>query len=100
MKYNIQTLLFLQLGAKNEPPPTYLERKRQEAQRDYRLERAHIERQKDNLERMMEENQRAVAAQVPNNLFEAIDRFAGNPPPDATPPVSGSSEPQTPEKKA
>ena len=100
MKFYIQTLLILQVTAKNEPPPTYLERKRQEAQRDYRLDRAHIERQKEEMEKYLEEEQRAMAAQVPGNLWEAMDRFAGNPPPEPTLPVSGSSGPQAPEKKA
>ena len=102
MKFKIQTI-FLQFTAKSEPPPTYLERKRQEAQRDYRMDRANIERQKDELERLLEEDQRAMAAQVPGNLWEAMDRFAGNPPPVPAPPVSessGSSESQAPEKKA
>lgn len=81
--------------ARNEPPPTYLERKRQEAQKDYQMDRANIERQKDELERLLEEDQQAMAAQVPGNLWEAMDRFAGNPPP--TPPGSGS---QAPEKTA
>jgi import inner membrane translocase subunit TIM50 len=106
VKLNIQSS-FLQLTAKSEPPPTYLERKREEAQRDYKLDQAHIERQKDDLERGSEENQRAMAAQMPGNLWEAMDRFAGNPPPPPppvpAPPVSGTSgtsESQAPEKKA
>ena len=99
MKINIQTLL-LQVTAKSVPPPTYLERKREEAQRDYRIDQANLERQKDELERRLEEDQRAFAAQVPGNLLEAMDRFAGNPPPVPAPPVSGTSETQAPEKKA
>ena len=102
MKFNIQSS-FPQLTAKSEPPPTYLERKRQEAQRDYRIDRANIERQKDELERLLEEDQRLMAAQVPGNLWEAMDRFAINPPPVPAPPASGSpvsSESQAPEKKA
>lgn len=68
------------------------------------MDLANIERQKDELERLLEEDQRAMAAQVPGNLWEAMDRFAGNPPPPPpvpAPPVEGSSESQTPpEKKA
>lgn len=42
-----------------------------------------------------------MAAQVPGNLWEAMDRFAGSPPPaPVIPPVSGSSESKVPEKKA
>lgn len=103
VKCNIQTLLFLQITARSEPPPTYLERKRQEAQRDYRMDQANIERQKDELERLLEEDQRLMAEQVPSNLWEAMDRFAGNPPPAPpvpAPPVSETSESQAPEKKA
>jgi len=83
---------------RNEPPPTYLERKRQEAQRDYRLDRDNIERQKDELERLLEEDQRAMAAQVPSNLWEAMDRFAGSPPPVPVPNPESSGS-QAPEKK-
>jgi len=62
------------------------------------MDRANIDRQKDELERLLEEDQQAMAAQVPGNLWEAMDRFAGNPPAvPATPPASGS---QAPEKKA
>ena len=101
VKFKIQ-ILFLQFTAKSEPPPTYLERKRQEAQRDYRLDRDNIERQKDELERLLEEDQRAMAAQVPGNLWEAMDRFAGTPvePPVPAPPISGSSGSQVPKEKA
>ncbi|KAF8809047.1 HAD-like protein [Phlegmacium glaucopus] len=65
------------LATTSEPPPTYLERKRQEAQKDYQLDRANIERQKDELERLLQEDQQAMAAQIPGNLWEAMDRFAG-----------------------
>ena len=67
------------------------------------MDQAHIERQKGKLERDLEEGQRAMAAQVPSNLWEAMDRFAGNPPPVPAPPVLGSPESlesQAPEKKA
>ena len=61
------------------------------------MDRANIERQKDELERLLEEDQQAMAAQVPGNLWEAMDRFTGNPPAAPTTPVSGS---KAPEKKA
>jgi mitochondrial import inner membrane translocase subunit TIM50 len=97
--YEINIQHYIQITARSEPPPTYLERKRQEAQRDYQLDQANIERQKDELERLLEQDQQAMAAQVPGNLWEAMDRFAGNAPAvPATPPVSGSSGSQAPEK--
>ena len=99
MKFHIPTL-FLQITPRKEPPPTYLERKRQEAQRDYRMDRANIERQRDELERLLEEDQKAMAAQVPGNLWEAMDRFTGNPPATPTPSGPGSSGSQTPQKEA
>jgi import inner membrane translocase subunit TIM50 len=67
------------------------------------MDQANIERQKDELERLLEEDQRLMAEQVPSNLWEAMDRFAGNPPPAPpvpAPPVSETSESQAPEKKA
>ena len=66
------------------------------------MDRANIERQKDELERLLEEDQLAMAAQVPGNLWEAMDRFAGNTPPVPASPVPGSpeSQPEAPEKKA
>jgi len=82
---------------RNEPPPTYLERKRQEAQKDYQLDQANIERQKGALEKILEDDQKAMAAQVAGSLWEAMDRFAGSEPTvPETPPV----QVQPPEKKA
>ena len=96
MKFNIQTPFFQITTTRSEPPLTYLERKRQEAQRDYKMDQANIERQKDELERLLAEDQRAMVAQVPGNLWEAMDRFTGNAP--AVPETRPGS--QAPEKKA
>lgn len=99
MSSNIQTS-FLQFTTRSEPPPTYLERKRQEAQKDYQLDLANIERQKDTLEKLLEDDQKAMAAQVAGSLWEAMDRFAGNQPTPETPPVQAPSGSQPPEEKA
>ncbi|KAK1225047.1 mitochondrial inner membrane protein required for protein import [Marasmius sp. AFHP31] len=64
-------------------PPTYLEQKRKEAQLQYKEEQAYMAKNKDYLEQLLKQEQDMMAAQVPKNLWEAIDQFRGNPPPDA-----------------
>ncbi|KAF9524987.1 HAD-like domain-containing protein [Crepidotus variabilis] len=72
------------------PPPTYLEQKRAEAQRQYLEEQKYINDNKAQLEKLLEQDQQAMAAQVPGNLWEAIDQFRGGPPP---PPPPGAPTP-------
>jgi import inner membrane translocase subunit TIM50 len=64
------------------------------------MDQANIERQRDELERLLEQDQKAMAEQVPGNLWEAMDRFAGKPPPAPVTPGSESLESHGPEKKA
>ncbi|KAF8623313.1 hypothetical protein AX17_001618 [Amanita inopinata Kibby_2008] len=59
------------------PPPSYLELKRKEAQMQYLEEQKYLEQHKDDLERFMKQQEEALAGQVPNNLWDAIDQFKG-----------------------
>ncbi|ESK90564.1 mitochondrial import inner membrane translocase subunit tim50 [Moniliophthora roreri MCA 2997] len=61
-------------------PLTYLEQKRKEAQMQYKEEQAYIAKNKDYLEKLLKQEQDMMAAQVPKNLWEAIDQMRGNPP--------------------
>ncbi|KAF5377416.1 hypothetical protein D9757_009710 [Collybiopsis confluens] len=60
-------------------PPTYLEQKRKEAQQQYLDEQAQIAKNKDYLESLLEHEQAVLAASQPNNVWEAIEAFKGNP---------------------
>ncbi|KAK7026404.1 mitochondrial inner membrane protein required for protein import [Paramarasmius palmivorus] len=62
-------------------PPTYLEQKRKEAQMQYKEEQAYIEKNKDYLEKLLKQEQDMMAAQVPKNLWEAVEQIRGGPPP-------------------
>ncbi|TFK37060.1 HAD-like domain-containing protein [Crucibulum laeve] len=57
---------------RNEPPATYLEQKRREAQAQYKEEQKYIQEHKEELEKLLQQDQEAMAAQVPGNLWEAI----------------------------
>lgn len=72
---------------------TYLEAKRKEAQQNYRDEQAYIAKNKEHLEKLLEQEQQAMVAQAPNNLWEAIGTMTGAPPP---PPGSEASEASPP----
>ncbi|KIK07744.1 hypothetical protein K443DRAFT_673009 [Laccaria amethystina LaAM-08-1] len=83
------------------PPPTYLEQKRREAQMQYQEEQKYLRDNKEQLENLLEQDQQAMAAEIPGNLWEAIDQFKGkkkhmdDQPPAAqtSSPVSSSSQP-------
>ncbi|KAF8992998.1 HAD-like domain-containing protein [Cyathus striatus] len=53
-------------------PPTYLEQKRKEAQIQYREEQKYLEQHKEELEKLMKQEQDAMAAQGPANLWEVV----------------------------
>lgn len=55
---------------RGQPPPTYLEQKRAEAQRQYIEEQKYIEANRETLDKMLQQEQDAMAAQAPGNLFE------------------------------
>lgn len=79
------------------PPPTYLEQKRAEAQKQYLEEQKYLRDNRAELERLLEQDQKAMAAQVPNNLWEAIDHLRGVASPNA-PTLSGT--PTAPDSKS
>ena len=53
-------------------PPTYLESKRKEAQALYLEEMAFIEKNKAEFDRIIKQDEEAMAAQMPSNLFEML----------------------------
>jgi import inner membrane translocase subunit TIM50 len=59
----------------NSPiPPTYLEQKRAEAQMMYREEQAYFAANKENFERLLEEDRQAMAKEMSGNLWESSSR--------------------------
>ncbi|KAF4620794.1 hypothetical protein D9613_001039 [Agrocybe pediades] len=76
---------------KNQPPPTYLEMKRAEAQHQYMQEMKYVNDNREELERLLEQDQKAMAAQVPGSLWEAMDQFRGVQPPPGAPNPTGTS---------
>jgi len=81
------------------PPPTYLEQKRAESQKQYLDEQKYLRDNKAELGRLLEQDRNTMAAQVPNNLWEAIDHFRGvapqPPSPGAPSPAGASTADQT-----
>jgi len=57
---------------RGQAPPTYLEQKRMEAQRQYIEEQKYIEANRETLDKMLEQEQHAMAAQAPGSLFEVF----------------------------
>ncbi|KAJ3546049.1 hypothetical protein NM688_g5555 [Phlebia brevispora] len=72
-------------------PPTYLEQKRHEAQLQYQEEQAYIAANKDNFERLIKEEQDAMAKQMPNTFWGAAGAML-TPPPPGTPDSTGKPE--------
>ncbi len=66
-------------------PPTYLEMKRKEAQQNYADEQAYIARNREHLEKLLEQEQQAMMAQAPTNLWDAFGAMGGAPPPGPPP---------------
>ncbi|RXW25692.1 hypothetical protein EST38_g162 [Candolleomyces aberdarensis] len=81
---------------RGQPPPTYLEQKRREAQLQYQEEQKYIRENRAMLEDALEKEQQALAAQVPSNLWEAIDQISGNPKESPSPDASTSTPTSTP----
>jgi mitochondrial import inner membrane translocase subunit TIM50 len=65
---------------------TYLEQKRREAQMQYQEEQKYLRDNKEALEKLLEQEQQAMAAQVPGNLWEAFGQLLGAPPPPGSGP--------------
>lgn len=78
---------------KDQAPPTYLEFKRQEAQQHYKEEMKYINDNKEELERLLAQDQQMMNAQVPGTLLEAMDQIMGNAPPPAAPGAAGTTVP-------
>lgn len=66
--------LILRKGAtpRGQPPPTYLEQKRAEAQRQYTQERKYIEANRETFDKIIQQEQEAMAAQAPGSLLEML----------------------------
>jgi import inner membrane translocase subunit TIM50 len=75
---------------KSQVPPTYLELKRQEAQQHYKDEMKYINDNKEELERLLAQDQQMMNAQVPGTLLEAVDQILGKAPPPAAPGAPGA----------
>ncbi|KAL0955543.1 hypothetical protein HGRIS_001779 [Hohenbuehelia grisea] len=79
-------------------PPTYLEQKRKEAQMLYREEQAYIATNKEQFEKLLEQDQAAAAQGVPNSLWEMVsgakpDNAAAPGASPATPAAGGATPP-------
>ena len=81
---------------RGQPPPTYLEQKRREAQLQYQEEQKYIRENRALLEDALEKEQQALAAQVPSNLWEAIDQISGKPKDPSASEASTSTPTPTP----
>ncbi|KAL9712160.1 mitochondrial inner membrane protein required for protein import [Leucoagaricus gongylophorus] len=57
---------------RGQPPPTYLEQKRAEAQRQYTQERKYIEANRETFDKIIQQEQEAMAAQAPGSLLEML----------------------------
>lgn len=66
-------------ASKSHPgiPPTYLEQKRHEAQLQYREEQKYIADNKENLEKLLAQDQAAAQQEMPGSLWEAFTQMQG-----------------------
>ncbi|KAG5644307.1 hypothetical protein DXG03_008725 [Asterophora parasitica] len=65
--------------SKSAIPPTYLEQKRKEAQAQYLEEQKYIAEHREELEKLLAQEQQAMAGEVPGSLWEAFDHLKGTP---------------------
>lgn len=61
-------------------PPTYLEQKRAEAQRQYKEEQAYIATHKGEFDKVLEEERQAMAKEMSGSLLGLLDNMAGKKP--------------------
>ncbi|RDX48583.1 NIF-domain-containing protein [Lentinus brumalis] len=87
-------------GGSSEPSPasqaplTYLEQKRLEAQRQYLEEQEYLRQNKENFDRLIKEEQEAMAREMPSTFWGAAQAIlAGGPQP---PPQPSSQQPSAP----
>lgn len=78
-------------------PLTYLEQKRKEAQAHYREELAYINSNKENFDKLIEEDRKALEKQMSGNLFSMLSNIGAPPPPL---PPQGQEQGKEGEKKA
>ncbi|KAF9445931.1 NIF-domain-containing protein [Macrolepiota fuliginosa MF-IS2] len=60
---------------RGQPPPTYLEQKRMEAQRQYIEEQKYIEANREVMDKLLEQEQQAMVNQAPGSLFEMFGQM-------------------------
>ncbi|KAH7929536.1 HAD-like protein [Leucogyrophana mollusca] len=72
-------------------PPTYLEQKRAEAQRVYKEEQAYIAANKNEFDRLLEEDRLAMAKEMSGSLWGVLDAMAGKKPEDTEKSVDGGT---------
>ncbi|THH32450.1 hypothetical protein EUX98_g1718 [Antrodiella citrinella] len=87
-------------AAASPVPLTYLEQKRLEAQAQYREEQAYIHANKENFERLIKEEQDAMAQAMPSTFWGAASALMGPPPgppqPQSQPPAQSPAPPSAP----
>lgn len=82
-------------------PPTYLEQKRAEAQALYREEQAYIAANKENFERLLEEDRQAMAKEMSGNPLGVVQSmFTGKKPEQPENSTAAGADAITSEKKA
>ncbi|TDL22925.1 HAD-like protein [Rickenella mellea] len=86
--------------SKSSEPLTYLEQKRKEAQLQYLEEMKYLEENKPHLDKLIEEDRQAQAAQMSGNLLSVISGIAsGKPPAPPEKPDDKSEEPKSSSSK-
>ncbi|KAI0363989.1 NIF-domain-containing protein [Pilatotrama ljubarskyi] len=74
-------------------PLTYLEQKRLEAQRHYMEEQEYLRQNKENFDRMLKEEQEAMAREMPSTIWGAVQAMMAGGPQPPPPQVQGQSQP-------
>lgn len=99
--YTTLSVYLIQLLNLQEPPPpeplTYLEQKRKEAQAHYREDQAYIAKNREQFDKLLEEDRNAAAAQMSGSLWSVVSGIAGGPPP--APHAGAGSEGQAQEQQ-
>ncbi|KAF9783789.1 HAD-like protein [Thelephora terrestris] len=85
--------------SKSPVPPTYLEQKRAEAQALYKEEQAYIAANKENFERLLEEDRQAMAKEMSGNALGVVQSmFLGKKPEPSENATVAGADVSTPEK--
>ncbi|KAI0800238.1 HAD-like domain-containing protein [Fomes fomentarius] len=83
-----------QHSSASQAPLTYLEQKRLEAQRQYLEEQEYLRQNKENFDRLIKEEQEAIAREMPSTFWGAAQAVLAGGPPPASPQASGQPEAQ------